>query len=132
VFELKATETPLKPVPTIITEGVEDALAVRAAMPDCYTVLGVPGIGCLQNVKVTPGEVIVFPDGDVPEVAASTRKMLQRGIDAPILNGAKVWVADVQAGRDTDGNPVKRDQPIVSPPLPQNVQLIAHVAFPQL
>ncbi len=109
VFAFPATEAPCKPVPTIITEGVEDALSVRAAMPAWYTVLGVPGIGGLQNVKVTTDEVIIVPDGDIPAVAAKTRKMLERGIDALILNGAKVWLADVQAGRDTDDNPVKQD-----------------------
>jgi Protein of unknown function (DUF3631) len=93
--------------PTIITEGLEDALSVAMVIGDAGAI-GLPGIACLHNLKLK-GDIIIFPDGDVPAIAEKTRPMLTQGIDALILNGAKVRLADVQPGTDDAGELYKRD-----------------------
>jgi hypothetical protein len=81
---------------TIITEGLENALALSQACPFA-TVLGLPGIGRLKRFPVS-GKVIVMRDNDGPDAPAT--KALIAGLDALQLAGAEVRETKTPLGRD--------------------------------
>ena len=99
----QASETPPAPPDgtelvgkTIITEGLENTLAVSGAAP-FSTVLGIPGISRLTGLGLT-GSVVVLRDNDGPDGQAT--KALVKGIDAQLLDGVGVKITDTPIGRD--------------------------------
>jgi putative DNA primase/helicase len=85
---------------TLITEGVEKAIAAHAAFP-YVPVLGVPGIGRLRHIPPVPGVVLIVRDGDEPGSEAD--KSLTHGVDHLLLSGSEtVRVTATPLGLDAD------------------------------
>ena len=85
---------------TLITEGVEKAIAVHAALPHVPE-LGVPGIARLRHIPPVPGVALIVRDGD--ELASKADQSLTRGVDHLLLTGSDTLrVSTTPLGLDAD------------------------------
>ena len=75
----------------VICDGLEDTLIVwRYGAQRCW-VIGLPGIGALRHQKFPEGtKITVVADGDPP--GSKGAELLQKGLDALILQGCEVFV----------------------------------------
>jgi putative DNA primase/helicase len=85
---------------TLVAEGLEDMLSL-AALRRPEQLIGLPGIGSLQHLKMSKGDhVVVVRDGDEPDSAAD--KALRKGLDALLLQKAEVDVTPTPLGQDAN------------------------------
>jgi hypothetical protein len=85
---------------TLITEGVEKAIAVHSAFPH-LPVLGVPGISRLRTIPPVAGIALITRDGD--ELGTKADQSLTRGVDHLLLTGTTaVRVTTTPTGTDAD------------------------------
>jgi putative DNA primase/helicase len=98
IFELRAGGGPI----TVGAEGLEDGLSTLQATSNPSTrVLAVPGVGGFQHLSVkTDDNFVIVPDGDAAGSPAAAA--LRDGVDHLLLAEAKVWIANMPAGKDAN------------------------------
>ena len=85
---------------TLVVEGLENALSL-AELGRSVRIVGLPGIGTLQNLPVRKGEkILIVRDGDKPGSGAD--KGLIAGVDHLLLEGAIVHITHTPPGDDAN------------------------------
>jgi hypothetical protein len=101
VFEIAAAADVVDmQIDTMIFEGLEDLLSGnRLGWP--VRLIGLPGVGTLQHVKIRKGErVVVVRDGDQPGAPADNG--LVEGLDNLLLQEAAVRITHTPSGADAN------------------------------
>jgi hypothetical protein len=98
IFELRAGGGPI----TVGAEGLEDGLSTVEATPNPSTrVLAVPGVDGFQHLSVkTDDNFVIVRDGDAAGSPAAAA--VRDGVDHLLLAEAKVWIANMPAGKDAN------------------------------